>query len=114
MIVGPEVGDWLAARLSLSRAFALLWPSLHWTLAMGLAVVAVQTVYFLAPNVKQRFPATLPGAVLSVVCWMGAIVLAPNIFPIFWKLQPNLRNPSRGNGAPDLALLGLFHFISRG
>ena len=28
-------------------------------------------IYFLAPNVKQSFRATLPGAVLSTVCWIG-------------------------------------------
>jgi membrane protein len=28
-------------------------------------------LYFLAPNVKQRFLATLPGAVLAVGCWIG-------------------------------------------
>jgi len=28
-------------------------------------------VYFLAPNVKQRFAATLPGAILAVGCWIA-------------------------------------------
>jgi membrane protein len=32
---------------------------------------AVEAVYFLAPNVKQRFLATLPGAALAVGCWIG-------------------------------------------
>jgi len=31
----------------------------------------VEALYFLAPNVKQRFLATLPGAVLAVGCWIG-------------------------------------------
>jgi len=30
-----------------------------------------ETPYLLAPNVKQRFLATLPGAVLAVGCWIG-------------------------------------------
>ena len=71
MIVGPRVGHWLAVKLSLSRAFILLWPYIHWTMAVGFAILAVETIYFLAPNVKQRFLATLPGAILSVVCWIG-------------------------------------------
>jgi len=28
-------------------------------------------LYFWAPRVKQRFLATLPGAVLTVTCWIG-------------------------------------------
>lgn len=71
MIIGPRVGDWIANRLSLSAVFVSLWPYIHWTIAIGFAMFAVETIYFLAPNVKQRFIATLPGAVLSVACWMG-------------------------------------------
>ena len=100
MIVGPRVGDWLAARLSLSRAFVLLWPCIHWTLAVGLAVIAVQTVYFLAPNVKQRFLATLPGAVLSVVCWMGLSYLLRIYFRYFGNY-----NRTYGTLAGVMALL---------
>jgi hypothetical protein len=28
-------------------------------------------LYFLAPNIKQRFLATLPGAILAVGCWLA-------------------------------------------
>ena len=70
MIVGPNFGNWLSTRLSLSRIWSMVWPSIHWTIAVGFAVLAVEALYFLAPNVKQRFWATLPGAVLSVACWI--------------------------------------------
>ena len=71
MVVGPRFGEWLAGRIHLSGLFVLLWPYIHWTIAVGFAVVAIEALYFLAPNVKQRFIATLPGAVLSVGCWIG-------------------------------------------
>jgi membrane protein len=71
MVLGPRVGAWLAGRISMSGVFSFLWPLIHKTLAIAFTIVAVQTVYFLAPNVKQRLRATLPGAILSVVCWMG-------------------------------------------
>jgi membrane protein len=70
MIVGPRFGEWLAARVHLAKAFVLLWPYIHWTVATGFTVLAVEALYFLAPNVKQRFRATLPGAVLAVGFWM--------------------------------------------
>jgi membrane protein len=70
MIVGPRFGEWLAARVHLSNLFVLLWPYIHWTIAIAFTVLAVEALYFLAPNVKQRFLATLPGAVLAVVCWL--------------------------------------------
>jgi membrane protein len=71
MIVGPRFGQWLADRVHLSNLFVVLWPFIHWCVAVGFTVLAVETLYYLAPNVKQRFLATLPGAILAVGCWIG-------------------------------------------
>ena len=71
MILGPRFGEWLAERMPLSPHFVLLWPVFHWVTAITVALLATEFIYFLAPNIKQRFMATLPGAVLSVVCWIG-------------------------------------------
>jgi membrane protein len=83
MIVGPRFGEWLAARVHLSHLFVLLWPYIHWTIASGFTVLAVEALYFLAPNVKQRFLATLPGAVLAVGCWLGLSYLLGMYFRHF-------------------------------
>ena len=71
MIVGPRFGEWLAGRVHLSYLFVLLWPYLHWSIAIGFTILAVEALYFLAPNVQQRFLATLPGAILAVGCWLA-------------------------------------------
>ena len=71
MIVGPRFGEWLAGKVHLSSLFVLLWPFIHWTTAVLFTILAVEVLYFIAPNVKQRFMATLPGAILAVSCWMG-------------------------------------------
>src|ERR1700724_224493 len=71
MAVGPRFGGWLAGRVHLSGLFVLLWPYIHWTVAVGFTILAIEALYFLAPNVKQRFRATLPGAVVAVGCWIG-------------------------------------------
>ena len=71
MIVGPRFGEWLAGRVHLSNLCILLWPYLHWTIAVVFTILAVEALYFIAPNVKQRFLATLPGAVLAVGCWIA-------------------------------------------
>ena len=71
MIVGPRFGGWLAARIYLSREFVLLWPAVHWAIAITFTLFTVELLYFFAPNVKQRFLATLPGAILAVACWLG-------------------------------------------
>jgi membrane protein len=71
MIVGPQFGDWLSGRLHASVLWQWLWPYIHWTVSVGFTVLAVEVLYFLAPNVKQRFLATLPGAIFAVGCWIG-------------------------------------------
>ena len=71
MIVGPRFGEWLAAKVYLSNVFVFLWPYIHWSIAVGFTILAVEALYFWAPNVRQRFLATLPGAVLAVACWIA-------------------------------------------
>lgn len=71
MLVGPRFGDWLATKLELSAVFVAIWPALRWIIAICFTVLAVELLYFLAPNVKQRFAATLPGAVVSVTVWIA-------------------------------------------
>jgi membrane protein len=70
MIVGPKFGEWLSGKVRLSAMFVSLWPYIDWSIAVVFAVLAVEALFFLAPNVKQRFLATLPGAVLAVGCWI--------------------------------------------
>jgi membrane protein len=70
MIVGPRFGEWLAAKAHVSRVFAIVWPYIHWIISVGFTVLAVEVLYFSAPNIKQRFLATLPGAVLAVSGWI--------------------------------------------
>jgi membrane protein len=70
MVVGPRLGEWVAGRVHLSELFVLLWPCIHWTVSITFAILAVDALYFLAPKMKQRFLAILPGSVLAVSCWI--------------------------------------------
>ncbi len=83
LVIGPRVGDWLAIRLSLSTVFVALWPFVHRSIAASFTVLAAATIYFLAPNVKQQFRATLPGAILSTTCWIGLSYLLGIYFRYF-------------------------------
>jgi membrane protein len=83
MIVGPRFGEWLSGRLHLSQIWTLAWPYIHWTASVVFTMLAVEALYFLAPNVRQRFFATLPGAVLAVGCWIGLSYLLGIYFRSF-------------------------------
>jgi membrane protein len=61
MFLGPQFGEWLA-----NKAY------LRWTISIAFAILAVELLFYWAPNVKQRFWATLPGAALGVAFWIAA------------------------------------------
>ncbi|MGA8429928.1 MAG: YihY/virulence factor BrkB family protein [Candidatus Sulfotelmatobacter sp.] len=107
LIVGPRFGEWLAARLELSRVFVMLWPFLHWSIAISFAVVAVEIIYFLAPNVKQRFAASLPGAILSVTFWIALSYLLGIYFRHFAHF-----NRTYGTLAGFIALMTWLYWTS--
>jgi hypothetical protein len=50
MILGPHFGEWLANRMHLARVWLWAWPYIH--LMIAVAVLAVEALYFLAPNVQ--------------------------------------------------------------
>jgi membrane protein len=72
MVVGPQFGGWLAAKVGLGSLFASTWNILRWAAAIAFTVIGIELLYFVAPNVKQRFWATLPGAALAVAAWIAA------------------------------------------
>jgi membrane protein len=73
IFVGPQFGGWLADKVGLGAAFTRLWPVIRWAIAISFTVVAVELIFYLGPNVKQRHLwATLPGAVVGVGFWIGA------------------------------------------
>lgn len=71
MILGPHFAEALSEHRHLSSAFVSMWPYIHWTVSFLFTVLSVEFLYFIAPNVKQRFGSSLPGAFLSVIAWVG-------------------------------------------
>lgn len=72
MFLGPEFGYWLAHKLHLRWMFAIVWPYMRWAMSIAFTVLAVELMFYWAPNVKQRFWATLPGAAIGVGFWIVA------------------------------------------
>jgi membrane protein len=71
MFVGPQFGVWIADRIGAGYVFARVWPVLRWILSVGFIMLAIELIFFWAPNVKQRFLASMPGAVMSVIFWIA-------------------------------------------
>ena len=78
-IVGDRAGHFLATVLHLSYAFEWSWPLLRWGIIVACIVLSMELLYFIGPNVKQRFRHTLPGAIVGTVLWI-LISEAVNIY----------------------------------
>ncbi len=83
MFVGPQFGAWLAAKVGLSQYFVFAWPTIRWMFSILFLVLAVELMFYWAPNVKQRFWATLPGALIGVGFWIGTSFLLGLYFRSF-------------------------------
>lgn len=83
MIVGPQFGAWLAGKLHLGPVFAWIWPYIRWSVAVAFTVLGVELLFFLAPNIKQRFVCSLPGALIAVGGWIGLSYLLGLYFQKF-------------------------------
>jgi membrane protein len=82
-VIGPRAGEWIGHRLALWHGFLFLWPIVRRALAIGFATFALQALYYLGPNIRQKFRDTLPGAVLAVVCSIGLSFLLGIYFRYF-------------------------------
>jgi membrane protein len=72
LIVGGDVGFWIAAKLGVQSEFLLLMRTLRWPVtALMIMTVAALSYYFL-PDVEQEFKFITPGSVLGTLIWMLA------------------------------------------
>ncbi|QXH50213.1 YihY/virulence factor BrkB family protein [Pseudomonas fakonensis] len=72
MVLGPQVMEWIAGQVGLQEAVVTLWTVLRWPAIIILMMVAVALIYYVMPDVKQKFRFITPGSVLAVVVWIIA------------------------------------------
>ena len=69
---GPQIGGWIADQVGLGRVFQIAWNVLRWPLIVGLLIVALALIYYLAPDVEQSWQWITPGAVVAILGWLLA------------------------------------------
>jgi membrane protein len=67
LIFGPQLGGWIAAQVGLGAAFEVTWNILRWPVIAGLLIVAMAIVYYVAPDVEQKWKWITPGSVFAVL-----------------------------------------------
>lgn len=73
LLVRPAAMAVLAEDLGLPRWWAGMWAwYLRWPAVVLLLTAVVTTIYWIAPDVEQRFRFVTPGAVIAVLAWLAA------------------------------------------
>ena len=70
VVAGPEMAERIAAQHGLGAAFAWAWKILQWPIAFLVISQGFAFVYYLAPDVEQRWPWILPGAHFATALWL--------------------------------------------
>ncbi|MCC6704235.1 MAG: YihY/virulence factor BrkB family protein [Thermomicrobiales bacterium] len=72
VIVGPDAMNWIADQADLGDLWVTLWTWLRFPVLALLLTIAVALIYYVAPDVDQRFTLISPGAVVAVIVWLVA------------------------------------------
>jgi membrane protein len=72
MVLGPQVMEWIAAQVGMQEVIVTVWTILRWPAIVILLMVAVALIYYVMPDVRQKFRFITPGSVLAVVVWIIA------------------------------------------
>jgi membrane protein len=70
MIFGPKLGETVASWVGLGAVFTLVWNVVSIPIVIVLVAIGVALVYYLAPDVEQRFRWVTPGSALAVALWL--------------------------------------------
>jgi membrane protein len=71
LLAGPGFGHFMGAVIPIPESLERMWPPIRMATVFVAFVVALELVYFLAPNRRQRFTSTLPGAIVAIALWFA-------------------------------------------
>jgi membrane protein len=107
MTLGPHFFQLFADKIGLGPLFLTVWKFARWAIAAALVMVSIEAIYFLAPNVRQRFQQTLPGAIVALAGW----VLLTVGLGIYFRKLANF-NATYGTLGAAIALLVWLNWTS--
>lgn len=103
MILGPQVMGWLAGQIGFEQLFVAIWIWIRWPVAVLLLMQAVAVVYYVMPDVEQKFRFITPGSILAVVIWIAASLE-------FGYYTQNFANYNATYGSIGAVIILLFYF----
>ncbi|HJQ68258.1 MAG TPA: YihY/virulence factor BrkB family protein [Blastocatellia bacterium] len=104
IMFGDRFAEWLGGALGLGSAFTTAWKVLDYIIGLGLLFLGIQLIYYLGPNVKQRWHWITPGAVFAV----AGLILSSLAFSFYLRYAPDYSATYGSLGAVIILMLWLY------
>ncbi|HEY8292572.1 MAG TPA: YihY/virulence factor BrkB family protein, partial [Thermomicrobiales bacterium] len=73
IVFGGKLGDAIAKHIGAGHVFTIFWNIIRWPLILAFISLALAVLYWVGPNIKQKFQWISPGAILATIVWILAI-----------------------------------------
>ncbi len=107
IVFGGKLGDAIAKHIGAGHVFTIFWNIIRWPLILAFISLALAVLYWVGPNIKQKFQWISPGAILATVAWVVAI----GVFGIYVSHFGNY-NKTYGTLGGIIVLLLVFYITS--
>jgi membrane protein len=72
LVLGPHLSRWIGNAIGNRRATEIVWWAAQWPILIGGLLLAFGVIYYLGPDVKQKWQFLSFGAVFAVIVWLLA------------------------------------------
>ena len=72
LVLGPHLSRWIGNAIGNRRATEIVWWAAQWPILIGGLLLAFGVIYYLGPDVRQKWQFLSFGAVFAVVVWLIA------------------------------------------
>jgi membrane protein len=104
IMFGDRLSAYLAARLGLGTAFAVIWSAVDYLLGLGLVLLGLQLIYYFGPNVKQDWRWITPGAIFAV----SGLIITSLALSLYLRFAPSYSATYGSLGAVIILMLWLY------
>jgi membrane protein len=70
LFFGESIGERVAQSYGYGETFRAVWSLSQWVVIVGFVLLALDALYYFAPNVRQHWRLVSPGGVFALSCWL--------------------------------------------
>ena len=101
---GDQFANRLADWLGVGSQFQIIWPFIRYILGLFMLVIGLESIYYFAPNARQRWKWITPGAIFAVVTFVAVSYL----FSLYLRFAPSYDATYGSLGAVIILMLWLY------